>query len=62
MIYGHVGHKFNVIFDMSKNVLSFRNSTLQLNIKIKNCLFVKLGYTVKILVLVSLVIPKNCPW
>lgn len=33
MIYGHVGHKFNVIFDMSKNVLSFRNGTLQLNKK-----------------------------
>lgn len=51
MIYGHVGHKFNVIFDMSKNVLSFRNCTLQLNIK--NCLFVILGYIVIILVLVS---------
>lgn len=51
MIYGYVGHKFNVIFDMSKNVISFRNGTLQLNIK---KIFVKLGYTVIILVLVSL--------
>lgn len=62
MIYGHVGRKFNVLFDMSQIVLSFRNYSLQLNIKIKNYLFVKLGYTVIILVLVIiLVIPKNCP-